>query len=135
MVRRWVLRSVVGLSCLGAAACNNAGSQAPNGKGGSAAAAVRSAGTDSADALSAALIGYLALRLGCAPGAVVSADLAQRLTAAGAAPPLAARAARVVLRLVEARYGGTVDVLRASEEAREIVAALEGPSGIPVQET
>jgi len=64
----------------------------------------RVAGAD--EDLEAALAEYLATHLGCAPAAVISPDLAERLAAAGVPENLAARTATLIAGLVATRYGG-----------------------------
>ncbi|MEN8150367.1 MAG: BatD family protein [Planctomycetota bacterium] len=59
--------------------------------------------------LTKALTAYLATVLSCAPAAVISPDLAERLRAVGVERALAERAGTLVADLVGARYGGEAD--------------------------
>ena len=76
--------------------------------------------TDVADAFAE----YLAAHLRCGLAAVISPDLARRLSAVGVSPQLAARAAATLESLVAARYGGgsaaTTDGLPALVEELEL---------------
>jgi len=71
---------------------------------------------------------YLSAWLGCTSQQVVTGDLEGRLTAAGTAPDLAVRCARLVERLVGARYGGPVPP-DAHERVRSLVSELERTDG------
>jgi len=68
---------------------------------------------------------YLGVRLGCPAAAVISPDLEQRMKAAGIAPDIAARTARLIESLVAARYGGTATDEASFREAGLLVDALE----------
>lgn len=70
-----------------------------------AAESVASAAASGGD-VAAAFTEYLAARLGCAPAAVVGADLAVRLASAGVSDDVARRAASTFDALVASRYGG-----------------------------
>ncbi|MFN0241982.1 MAG: BatD family protein [Planctomycetota bacterium] len=67
---------------------------------------------------------YLAARLRCSSAAVIGADLALRLAAAGAPAPLATRAAVLHEALVAARFGGPVP-LDGAGKTRALVEELE----------
>lgn len=66
---------------------------------------------------------YLAAHLRCAAPAVITADLASRLTAAGASPADSVAAARLLDELTHARYGGPPPA-DAAARASALVAAL-----------
>lgn len=83
-------------------------------------AATAAAGAD----VAAAFADYLAARLGCAPAALVSPDLPRRLQSGGLDAALAARAASLLDRLIEARYGGAAPA-GAAAEAADIVLGIE----------
>jgi hypothetical protein len=89
-------------------------------------AALEEADGDAADALAE----YLAARLGCAPAAVISPDLADRLRDVGVAEGPAGRAASLLERLVGARYGGQ-KTDGAREEGRALLRELEDQPDAP----
>lgn len=66
----------------------------------------------------------LAARLGCAPAAVISPDLAARLVAAGAEAGWSSRAAAVLDRLVAARYGGAPPDSGTISDVRDLTGTL-----------
>ena len=74
--------------------------------------------------LAAAFTEVLAARLDCAPAAVISADLAARLVAAGVTPEHAKRAASVLETLVAARYGGTAPGEATRAAALQVLDSL-----------
>lgn len=77
------------------------------------------------DEVAAAFADYLAARLGCPPGAVVSPDLGRRLEAAGVASELAARTAEAMDALTAARYGRGRDASTAAPDVRALVLEIE----------
>jgi hypothetical protein len=85
--------------------------------------------------LETALAEFLAAHLGCAPAAVISPDLAERLSAAGVPGDLAGRTAGLVAGLVAKRYGGEGNG-GEREEAMDVVRELDslfagdGPDGV-----
>jgi hypothetical protein len=81
------------------------------------------------ESVSDALAEALARIAGCAPAAVVGPDLAARLTAAGASPAAAERAAAAMESLVAARYGGGGTAIDAG--TAEAILRDASPAGAP----
>jgi len=94
-------------------------------RGGSAAATFRARVAAPGGDVAAAFIDYLAARLGVAPAAVVSPDLADRLERSGVARELAASVAARLAALVAARYaGGAASPATGPSDAAADVARL-----------
>jgi hypothetical protein len=94
-------------------------------RGGTAAATFRARVAAPGADVAAAFIDYLAARLGVAPAAVVSPDLAQRLERNGVPRELAASVAARLAALVAARYaGGAASPAAGPSDASSDVARL-----------
>lgn len=90
-----------------------------------AAAAFRAANAAPGADATEAFATYLAAKLACAPAAVVSPDLAQRLAARGIDAQLAQRAADALDRAVASRYAGGAAGAAAGGDFGALVAELE----------